>query len=265
MKWTLPIFVAALIVSAFLYTFYIDSENIGWFGCLLQLGSLILATINLNMARQLYKPGDAPHHAWSSLTAGAFCWTIAQLIDMYHEFVLRQFPSQTIADVFWIVGYLFFLFGIIILIRNFLTTGLPAGSKLSYISIAILFLFIFAVIFVTVLRPDLIDPQKSFIYKFLLIIYPALDVILMGVSAVLLRISWNLRGGSLAKVWLFLCVGFAIGAVADLIFSRLSDIDSDLYRYLDIPYFASYFCIAMAGRIQVRILRTSSETGAEAP
>jgi hypothetical protein len=250
MKWTLPIFIATLLASVFLYTFYIDSEATGWFGTLVQLAALILAAINLNMARRQYKPEDEPYKAWSCFVAGAVCWTIAQMIDIYVEFVLQQYPTQTVADIFWIAGYLFYLFGMIILVRNFLSTGLPAGGKFSYVAIVILLLVVFVVVFNALLGPALNDPQNSLMSKFLLLIYPILDIILIGVSAVLLRISLTLRGGSLAKVWLFLCAAFVLGAIADLVFARLSDIDSDLYRYLDIPYFTSYFCMAMAGKIQ---------------
>ncbi len=257
MKITLPIFGIALITAAVVYTFFRDSGWIGWFGNAFQLAGLLIAAINLNIARNLYRPGDKPRAAWALLTIGMVLWTLAQTIDAYHEIFLQQVPYGTLADVFWTSGYIPIVFGLVILVRNFLSTGLPAGSKSTYLLIALVSFIVFIALLKFLILPDFDDPENTIASKFLDIAYPALDTIVIAFAAVLLRISWELRGGNLSNTWLFLCIGFAMVAAADLVLTNIEDIDSGAYRFLDLLYFAAYFSIAIAGRIQVRMLRSS--------
>lgn len=265
MKWTLPLFLIALAASAVLYTSYLDSEFVVWFGITLQLGGLVLGIINLNMVRRLYRANDEPRNAWAWFMVGIILWTIAQILDIYIEIILHEFPYETISDVFWLAGYVPFVAGMILLIRSFMSSGLPAGRKLSYVLIAVLSFAIYVAMLVTIILPDLNDTEKSFTYRVLQVGYPALDFLLLGMAASLAQISWALRGGSLAKSWLFLCAGFALGAAADLVYGHFPDIESSAYRYLDIPYFSSYFCIAIAGSIQIQMLRASGSPSPNDP
>ncbi len=251
MKWTVPIFIAALFSAAILYAFYIDSKVIVYFGNIMQAGSLLLAIINVNMARFLFGPDDEPRKAWGWLAIGLAFWFLGQILGSYREMVLHEVPYGDFSDVFWVVGYIPLLLGVIILIQNFLKTGLPAGSKKSYLLIALISAALFVALLFSVILPGLQEPEKPIQTKLLDVAYPMLDFVLLALSAVLFRISWNLRGGSLAKIWLMLCLGFALTSIADLALIDISEL-SRAYRYLDILYFSSYFCIAIAGSIQVQ-------------
>ena len=254
MKWTVPIFIAVLCISLILFTFFIDSEIIIYFGNAVQIGSLILAALNVSMVRQFYAAGDEPRKAWGWLSIGLLLWIIAQLIGSYREMVLEELPYGDFSDVFWVLGYVPFFIGLIILIRSFSKTGLPIVNRKSYMWIAIISTFIFVGLFLSVIWPELKDPERPLPTKLLDVAYPALDILLLALSAFLLKISWTLRGGSLANAWLMLCIGFAMSAIADLLLIHISEI-STAYRYLDVIYFSSYFSIAIAGSIQVRTLR----------
>jgi hypothetical protein len=257
LKFTVPIFFVALVAAAIVYTFYRQSESIGWFGNGLQLAGLLLAVINLNIARNLYRPEDKPRDAWALLAMGMILWTMAQTIDAYHEIYLKEVPYGTFADLLWVLGYVPIIFGLIILVRNFLSTGLPAGSKLTYWFIALFFIVVLACILKFLVLPGLNDPENTSASKLLDVAYPALDMILIAFAAALVRISWALRGGNLSNTWLLLCIGFVMVAIADLVLANIENIDSGAYRFLDLLYFAAYFSIAIAGRLQVRMLQQS--------
>ena len=102
MKWTVPIFIAVLCISLILFTFFIDSEILIYFGNAVQIGSLILAALNVSMVRKLYAAGDEPRKAWGWLSTGLFLWIIAQLIGSYREMVLEELPYGDFSDVFWV-------------------------------------------------------------------------------------------------------------------------------------------------------------------
>jgi hypothetical protein len=255
MKATLPIFLTAFVSAAVVYTFFRDPVWIGWFGNALQLAGLLLAALNLNIARKLYRSGDNPRAAWMLLTIGIVLWTFAQTVDAYHEIFLEEVPYGTLADVFWVLGYIPIVIGLVILIRNFLATGLPAGSKSTYLFIALISFIVFVFFLKFLILPDLNNSENTLASKFLDVAYPALDTIVIAFAAALVRISWVLRGGNLSKTWQLLCIGFVMVAAADLILTNIEDIDSSMYRFLDLLYFAAYFSIAIAGRFQVRMLQ----------
>jgi hypothetical protein len=254
MKWTIPVFIASLIAAAILYTLCIDSKSIVYFGNGLQIGSLLLAVINVDLTRRLFAPDDEPHKAWGWLAIGLVLWLLGQILGSYREMILQELPYGDISDVFWVLGYVPFVIGLVLLIRSFLTTGLPIGSKQGYFVIALVSIALFVVLLWSVIWPEITDPSKPFVEKILDIAYPALDIVLLALSTILFRISWTLRGGSLANTWLMLGLGLAMSCIADLLLTHISDL-SRAYRYLDILYFSSYFCIAIAGSIQLRMQR----------
>lgn len=257
MRATVPVFLIAFVAASIAYTFYRDSESISWFGNGLQLAGLLLAAINLNMARNLYRPEDKPRNAWALLAVGMILWTMAQTIDAYHEIYLKEVPYGTFADLFWVLGYVPIIFGLIILVRNFLSTGLPAGNKSAYLFIALFFVVVLGAILKFLVLPGLNEPENTTASKILDVAYPTLDMILIAFAAALVRISWALRGGNLSNTWLLLCIGFVMVAIADLVLTNIENIDSGAYRFLDLLYFSAYFSIAISGRFQVRMLQQS--------
>jgi hypothetical protein len=254
MKWTVPIFIVSLFAAAILYTLYIDSKFIIYFGNALQIGSLLLAVINADLARRMFAPDDEPRKAWGWLAIGLVFWLLGQILGSYREMILQELPYGDISDVFWIVGYVPFVMGLVFLIRSFLKSELPIGGKQSYLVIALVNIAFFVLLLWTVIWPEIKDPTKPFPEKLLDVAYPALDILLLALSAILFRISWTLRGGSLANTWLMLCLGITMTCIADLLLTHISEL-STAYRYLDFFYFSSYFCIAIAGSIQLRMQR----------
>jgi hypothetical protein len=134
------------------------------------------------------------------------------------------------------------------LIKDFMSTGLPMGSKNSYIAQGTILAAIYAVIFLVLLRP-MLATNDPFATKFLNVGYPTFDFILISLTTVLIRVSWVLRGGSLARSWIFLGAGFGLVCIGDIIFA------THPYQFLDTVFFSGYFFIALAGVYQLRMLR----------
>jgi len=149
---------------------------------------------------------------------------------------------------FFVLAYVPLFAGLIVLISDFRSTGLPMGGKTSYVVQALVLLAIYSVMFFAWLKP-LLSTHDDPITKFLNFGYPTFDFLLVCVTSVLIRISWVLRGGSLAKAYIALGMSFFLTGVGDLIFA---------YRpipAIDMFFFSAYFVLGLAGFYQLRMLR----------
>src|SRR5262249_13365632 len=105
-----------------------------------------------------------------------------------------------------------------------------------------------AVIFVWKLL-DLATRPDPAALKFLNVGYPTFDFMLIAMASVMVRITWMLRGGSLARSWVMLCLGFIGIGIADISFAY------NPQSWLDVMFFSSYFLIGLSGVYQLRMLR----------
>src|SRR5262249_34105718 len=152
----------------------------------------------------------------------------------FYKIVLNQSPYPSLADIFFVIAYLPLVVGLIFLIKDFKSTGLPMGSVQSYVIQCGVLLTIYAVIYFTLLH-GFVQTPDPWDLKFLNVGYPTFDFILISLTSVLIRISWVLRGGSLARSWILLGAGFILMGIADLTFAYTP------YSFLDILFFSAYF------------------------
>jgi len=211
--------------------------------------SLMVASLSLTFTQNAFTPGDTPQKAWNQMAAGMWVWFFAQVIFGYYKIVLHQNPYPSLADLFFVIAYLPLFLGLLTLIKNFRSTGLPMGTAKSYMIQGLLLLLVYAAIFYSLLWKLITAPNDTAALKFLNFGYPTFDFILIAATSILIRISWELRGGSLAKSWIFLCAGFTLVGIADIMFAYQT------YTFLDIVFFSGYFLIALAGLYQLEMLR----------
>lgn len=250
MKSTLAIFLAVLLLSAFVYPFWGVTRGTALYGNLIQFLALVVAAINLWRVKKSFAATDAPRKAWGSLQLGVMIWGIAQLIELRDEVFLQGAHYGGFADAVWLIGYLPILYSLFLLISDFRSTGLPLGSGSSYVAQSAVLLILYALLFQLTIREHLADPGRAITMKILDLGYPTFDFLLFAGGSILLRFSWILRGGLLGRVWLLLCLGFLMSGVADILFSNLPDLHTAAYRSLDLLYATSYFLIALAAREQ---------------
>jgi hypothetical protein len=256
MKWTVHLYFVLLVAALILYSLFIKSDSLDYFGNLAQIIFLALSSWNLGLARENFSRGEKPRKAWTALSAGMLLWMIGQCFDAYCEIILKEVPYGTISDVFWLLGYVPLIIGLAMLIKNFKNSGL--FSSIPGIHILILGALTAAYIFLfsRLTLPQLNDPERLMADKLLDVAYPVLDFALIALSIILVRYCWVLRGGLIARSWTSLSLGFILVAAADIYISTVTNVESAGYRFLDILYFSAYFLIALAGLLQIRILRT---------
>ena len=248
MTWVHIVWFFLIIACPIIYRNGAEPQSIIIFGNIAKIFSLLIAGLSLTFTTNAYTPGERAKRAWTFLAGGMWVWFFAQSIFAQYKMVQGVSLYPSIADVFFVASYLPLFAGLIQLILDFRSTGLPMGGRKSYlIQIAILIIF-YAALFLKWLWP-LATNQDSPETKFLNVGYPTCDFLLFALTTVLIRISWTLRGGSLAKTYVALALGFILIAIADTIFAYKP------IPTIDILFFSAYFLCALAGIYQLRAIR----------
>lgn len=242
------VWILLLVACPIIYFHDGSQQSVLIFGNIAKIFSLFVAGLSLTFTTNAYTPGEPAKRAWTFLAAGAWIWLFAQLIFAHYKIVLGINVFPNLADLFFVLGYLPLFGGLIVLIFDFRSTGLPMGGRTSYIVQSLVLLAIYILMFFAWLKPLLLNNDEP-VTKFLNFGYPTVDFLLVCVTSVLVRISWVLRGGSLAKAYIALGMSFILTGVGDLIFA---------YRpvpAIDMFFFSAYFVLGLAGFYQLRMLR----------
>jgi hypothetical protein len=247
MSWIHLVWILLLIACPIVYNGS-NQPSVVIFGNIAKIFSLFVAGLTLTFTTNAYTPGESAKRAWTFLATGAWIWLFAQLIFAHYKIVLNVNIYPNLADLFFVLAYLPLFAGLIVLIFDFRSTGLPMGGRTSYVVQGLVLIAIYAAMFFAWLKPLLFNNDEP-VTKFLNFGYPTFDFLLVCVTSVLIRISWVLRGGSLAKAYIALGMSFFLTGVGDLIFA---------YRpipAIDIFFFSAYFVLGLAGFYQLRMLK----------
>jgi hypothetical protein len=160
---------------------------------------------------------DVSTRIWGLITIALVLWTIAETIWGFYEVVLEQpVPYPSIADLFWIVGYVPLFLAILTQYRLYQIT--PTRQQKSLILLIVLG---FSIIGGLVIIGPIIggfDPERL-LESLLNVAYPTLDLILLILTSVII---FALGQGRFASTWRVLGLGLVIMSVADLLFSYTS-------------------------------------------
>ena len=191
---------------------------------------------------------------------GVGLFFIAETVYGFQEVFLKVdmdelFPS--IADLFWLLGYVPLFAGLAILLLGYLQAGLPAGNMAKFLVAGVVILglgaFLISRLFVPILADDTLTPLVRFFYLF----YPLADLILLVPAGILILITSYFGRSLLARPWMYIAAGSALMGAADISYSFLDW--QGLYgpgHAIDIAWNASYCVIGLAGYSQARVVRS---------
>lgn len=171
----------------------------------------------------------------SFLALGLLLWTIAEAIWMYFELIVGiEVPYPSIADAFWLAGYLPMFYGFYVRRRE-----LFVAKTRTFATSAIGILLFFAAIYLLI--P--IISEVSGIERATNIAYVAFDFVL-----IILTLNVLLAGsGKFMLPWLLLAIAVFMSGIYDFMFAWLTA--KDLYRTghpIDLLYAFSYLLITLA-------------------
>jgi len=161
---------------------------------------------------------------WSMFLIGLFLWFLGEFVWAIYVLGFKiDVPYPSVADVFYLLGYPVFIYGLIMYFMEFRPTlslkTAKSGLLIAAVVIMLTIVFLYA---------PIITSSESLETIFLDLLYITLDLIILifSAEAFLLTLGYqSLVGGGLWKAWLFLTVGAMLDAVADLLFSNLTLLD----------------------------------------
>ena len=208
---------------------------------------VIAALIGLYTSR-LYGFKSANGRTILLITGGIVCWALAEITFFVLDFFMNSenlFPS--IADVLFLLAYLFFLPGIY---QGFVT----AEVKLRNVKKSLLAIVVSASVILTILVGYFVvyqafDPSADVLANIVNISYGVGDLILIIASMLTILVASEYGDGKLASFWKAMASGFFMGLVADILFAIYSDKmlgDVKPYTYIDLIWTAGYLFYAFA-------------------
>jgi hypothetical protein len=160
---------------------------------------------------------DASRTIWGRVTLSLVLWTLAETIWGYYEVVLNEpVPYPSIADLFWVIGYIPLIQAILIQYRLY---QIRPNQRQRFLIAAIVLLFS-VVGGAVVIQPivQAFDLERA-LESLLNVAYPSLDLLLLILTTV---IVFALEQGRFAFTWRVLGLGLVIMASGDLLFSYAS-------------------------------------------
>lgn len=149
---------------------------------------------------------------WLNFACGLFLWFLGEVIWAVYTLVLGvELPYPSIADVFWVAGYIPFFIALYLYVKLFSAVLTRKTLLLSMIVIAALTIVVTATLFIYTFGrgEDLVTLALDFAY-------PLLDLSLFSAAYLGLIIFWK---GKLGKSWLWICAFTMTNACADILFS----------------------------------------------
>jgi hypothetical protein len=193
---------------------------------------------------------------WSGMLIGWALWALAETIWAVYSILGQEVPYPSLADFFWVIGYIPMGIGLITRIRtmparpNRSQNMLILGVSATTILITIFF------IFMPILQS--FDPQRL-IESVLNLVYPLADLFLV---IIVWRLFFTYEEGDYGFGWRLLTLGFIFMTVSDFIFIYTDwqglyypDMTANVISRLvvDVPYTVSYL-LFFTGIYALRIL-----------
>lgn len=199
---------------------------------------------------------------WAMLVAWLALWAFSQLTLMVYEvFLGPHIPVPSVADVGFLVGFVFLFWAQIAFIVVYRRSGFPIGSARQHALLAAAALAVVTFVSYPILAPIARDraPGVSLVAHAINVAYPALDLLAVVPAVVLLRIALAFRPGRVWAVWSALVTGLVLMAVGDFISTYVWPRDaSPLEPAIHLTYLLGYYFAALGMKLQHELVATPS-------
>ncbi|WXG43482.1 MAG: hypothetical protein WED04_05495 [Promethearchaeati archaeon SRVP18_Atabeyarchaeia-1] len=207
-------YLVPLLLAAYVFTIYLiqplAAENMGSYVVSLTnvaftaLGAVMFLVVAKRFGWLRVKPGQIT----IAMSLGLVFWTLAEFTFMDYE-IIGESPFPSLADVFYVAGYLMFL---IALFMNIRTIKMKFSSAMLAVWVALSATALVLIAYFAVLP---IIQAGIDVTTAVALMYPILDLLIVVLVLVILL---KFRSGEVAKPWGFLILGFILQAVGDTFF-----------------------------------------------
>lgn len=252
-----------IVVTNLIFTITpLGGENLQTIVCdLLPIICGILAILALLYAYKSFHEVDLTKTAWLFILIGMVLNTVAESTYAFLELGMNlnmdeNYPS--LADFFWCAAYIPLFAGLATMFIGYKNSGFPMGNPMMYVVIGTVFVVVTTGIIGFLLIPILNDLETELFVKVFYLFYPIADLLLLLPAVVLLYIT-NLFGkGIISKPLRYMTIGFALIAVADLLYSYIDWQGgySGAGRIIDIAWNTGYLSLALSAAYQKELLES---------
>jgi hypothetical protein len=170
------------------------------------------------------------------LTIGIFFWFLGESTWGFYEIVLGiEAPVASIADVFWLLGYPFFLGGAYFICR---LAAIPLAKK-KYMLFALIIAGLFCVLWL--IYPTIVNPEISLAEKMSTTGYVIGD---FAILIAMIFIVVYLSGSKFLKPWTLIIIGLVLSTIADIYYMNFIDVYAS-GDWIDILWCADYIITAL--------------------
>jgi hypothetical protein len=162
---------------------------------------------------------------WLLFTIGLFFWFVGESVWMGYTLIWNvEVPYPSVADVFWIAGYIPFFFALYFYVKIF---GAVLSKKMLAVALALTIILALAISFALI--TPVIGSEEDALTLAADFAYPLLDIVLLSISFLGLLIFMK---GKLGKSWLLINLGIFMNVCGDILFS---------YTTLQETYYSGHF------------------------
>lgn len=248
--------ISLLVVSSFLFADWWQSRGFVLFGNIIQVYTLVFAAVSLTRTAALAASRRIPWKNWGRLAGAMWMWVFGQCLEALSELMLNLTPYGTVADGFWLLGFLMFIAGFAGLILERKSPARP----LQGVGISVAIVLIAVVVLAPHVSQQVLSPDRSVIQNFLDIAYPVLNLAVTFCVLVLFFSSRSEPGPACRPAWAVFALAFALGTALDALWGSFTETNSLLYRMQDLTYFVEYSCLALAALMHLRCMESRSGT-----
>ena len=245
-KYVVPVSLLVLIGLVFLA---VMAFNLGGDELMFTLGSVLnapLAILITILAASIYRQMGIQKHPrgmWAGLVLCWALWAVAESLWFIFSLTGSEPPYPSWADLFWLLGYIPLLAGLISRFRSLPNKLTPLQGIITWL---ISLLIVVAAGFF-VIKPTIeYWGEGSLLENLPNIIYPVADLI---VAIIILRLFFSFERGDYGFGWRLIAVGFFLLTTADLVFTYATwedlyypDMQANLVSrlFVDAPYTLAY-------------------------
>ncbi len=220
----------------------------------LSVAFAVLASILALRASQMFEPGVPTRRVWLLFGVGMTAMAAADLVwAYYHDFLGRQVPFPSPADILWAISYVPVLGSLLLQYR---ALGVQTSRRRKLIVTALYFI-VLVIAFVILLWPAFSNPGQVAGLDILISAYYLIgDLSVAFIATLSLLFLWH---GLVSKPWQYIVTSVLLLFVADLAFSygvayHLYATGSNILSgFVDVAYLSAFVTAVAGGYRQITL------------
>lgn len=181
---------------------------------------------------------------WLCFTLGMLLWFLGETTWAIYALIFNvEIPYPSIADAFWLIGYIPLLIAVDSYIRLFRAA---LSKKLYFICAAVVSAV--SIAFFAILTPPIIAAEENVLTLSISLAYPVLDLILLAEAILGLLIFTVTRlKGRIGGAWLFINAGIVMNVIGDILFGYATSQETYFPGHpADLFFYWGYILFALA-------------------